>query len=96
MPAPRSWWATDQLRELGESLVPAAMAIAEATTTEWVKAAHRAEREMALGSSGIQATKGRSRAALTALPPNQGAPSVDPAAQPLLSTSSANVDGVPQ
>jgi hypothetical protein len=37
MPASRSWWATDQLRELGESLVPVATAITEATTAEWVK-----------------------------------------------------------
>jgi hypothetical protein len=30
-------WSADQLRELGQSLVPIATAIAEATTAEWVK-----------------------------------------------------------
>jgi hypothetical protein len=96
VPASRSWWATDQLRELRESLVTVAMAIAEATTAEWVKAARRAERETALGSSGVQATEVGLSAAPTALAPSQGAPPVDPAARPLPSTSSANGDGVPQ
>lgn len=31
-------WTADQLCELGQSLVPVATAIAEATNTEWVKA----------------------------------------------------------
>jgi hypothetical protein len=39
MPASRSWWATDQLHELGESLVSVTIAIVEATTAEWVKIA---------------------------------------------------------
>jgi hypothetical protein len=76
--------------------VPVATVIAEATTMEWVKAACRAERETAMGSSGVQATEAELSAALTALASSQGAPPVDPAARPLPSTSSANTDGVPQ
>jgi hypothetical protein len=66
----RSWWAFDQLRELGESLVPVVTAIAEATIEEWVNVAHRVEREMALGSSGVQATEAGSSTAPTALAPS--------------------------
>jgi hypothetical protein len=42
-------WSANWLRELGHSLVPVATAIAEATTAEWVKEAHRAERGATLG-----------------------------------------------
>jgi hypothetical protein len=45
--------ATDQLRELGESLMPVATAIADATTVEWVKTAQHAKREGTLGGGGI-------------------------------------------
>jgi hypothetical protein len=61
-----------------------------------MKAACRTERETALGSSGIQATEAGSSATPTALEPSQGAPPVDPAVQPLPSTSLANVDLAPQ
>jgi hypothetical protein len=96
VPASRMWWVIDQLRELGESLVPIAMVIVEATTMEWVKTARHAEREATLGGDGIQATEVDSSAAPTVLSSNQGAPPVDPAARPLPSTSLTNVDGVPQ
>jgi hypothetical protein len=82
--------------KLGESLVLVAMAIEEATTTEWVKAARRVERETTLGSSGIQAIEAELSAAPTALAPSQGVPAVDPIVRPLPSMLSANVDGVPQ
>jgi hypothetical protein len=36
-------WSTDQLCELGQSLVPVTSTIAEATITEWVKEARRME-----------------------------------------------------
>jgi hypothetical protein len=39
------------------------MAIAEATTAEWVKAARRAESETALGSSNVQAIEAELSAA---------------------------------
>jgi hypothetical protein len=45
-------WSTDQLHELDQSLVPIAIAIAEATTAEWVKEARRMEREATLGRGG--------------------------------------------
>jgi hypothetical protein len=92
----RSWWATDQLRELRESLVPVATAITEVTTTEWVKTARDAEKEATLGSSGVQATEVESRATPTVLSPDQEAPSFDPVARPLPSMLSANADRVPQ
>jgi hypothetical protein len=95
VPALRSWWAIDQLRELGESLMLVTTVIAEATTAEWVKTARHTEREATLGSGGIQATEVESSAAPTVLAPGQGAPLVDPAAWPIPSTSSANVDRVP-
>jgi hypothetical protein len=63
-------WSVDQLCELGQSLEPVAMAIAEATTTEWLKAACRAEREAALGSNGIQATQAGLSVASTAQAPS--------------------------
>jgi hypothetical protein len=63
---------------------------------EWVKTARRAEREATLGSSGVQATGTELNATPTALAPGQGTPPVDPAAQSLPSTLSANVNGVPQ
>jgi hypothetical protein len=96
MPASRLWWATNQIRELGESLVPVATAIAEATTEEWVKVARSTERETALGSNNVQAIEASSSATPTTLAPSQGAPPVDPAARRLPSTSSANADGAPQ
>jgi hypothetical protein len=88
-------WTTDQLCKLGESLVPVTTAIAVTTTAEWVKTARHTEREATLGSGGIQATEVESSAAPTVLAPGQGAPLVDPAAWPIPSTSSANVDRVP-
>jgi hypothetical protein len=89
-------WSVNQLCELGQSLEPVVIAIAKATTAEWVKVACRVERETALASSSVQAIEAGLRAAPPALAPSQGAPPVDLAARPLPSTLSANADGVPQ
>jgi hypothetical protein len=46
-------WSADQLYELGQSLEPVAMAIAETTTAEWVKEARRVEWEVTRGGGGV-------------------------------------------
>jgi hypothetical protein len=70
-------------------------AIAEATTAEWVKEAHHAEREVTLGRDGGQSTDAELSAAPTALAPSQGNPPVVPAARLHPSTLLAIVDEVP-
>jgi hypothetical protein len=87
----RSWWVTEQLRKLGESLMPVATAIAEVTTTEWVKTTRRTEREANLGGGGVE-----SSAATTVLSSDQEAPPVDPAPRRLPPILSANADRVPE
>jgi hypothetical protein len=89
-------WSADQLRELIQSLVLVATLIEEATTTEWVKEAHRAERGVTLGRDGGQSTEAELSAALITLTPSQGNPPVIPTARLLASMSLANVDEVPQ
>jgi hypothetical protein len=76
--------------------MPIAAAIAEVTTVEWVKEAHRVQREATLGRGGGQSTETESRAAPTELAPNQGNPPVDPTTQLHPSTSLANMEEVPQ
>jgi hypothetical protein len=58
-------YTADQLRELGQSLVPVTTAIVEVTTAEWVKEARHAEREVTLGRGSIQSTEAESSVAPT-------------------------------
>jgi hypothetical protein len=75
-------WSDGQLCELGRSLEPITTAIAETTTTEWLREAQSAE----AGSS----------AALVEPALDQGNPPVHPALQLHLFASSANVNEAPQ
>jgi hypothetical protein len=88
-------WSANQLRELGQSLVPVVTAIEEATTAKWVKEAHHVEREATLGRGGVQSIEAESSAAPTGQAPNHGNPPVDPTVWLLPSTSSANADAGP-
>jgi hypothetical protein len=63
-------WSADQLRELGQSLVPITSAIAEVTTMEWVKEARCTQRAAALGGDGGQYTEAESSATPTEPAPN--------------------------
>jgi hypothetical protein len=89
-------WSVDQLRELGQSLVPVAMVIMKATTTEWVREARLVERVAALGKDGGQSMEAESCAARTEPAPRQRNPPVDPAVWLLPSASSVNTDEMPQ
>jgi hypothetical protein len=85
-------WPADQLRELGQSLVPVAMVIEEATTVEWVKKACCTEREATLARGSIQSTEAESSAVPTRPAPDHGNPPINPAMRLRPSTSSANAD----
>jgi hypothetical protein len=69
-------WFADRLHELGQSLVPVAAAIAEATTVEWVKEARHGEREATLGTDGGLSIEAELSAAPTMLASSQGNPPV--------------------
>jgi hypothetical protein len=90
-----SRWSSDQICELGHSLEPIAMVIAEMVTVEWVKEAHQVEREATLVEGGVQATEAGSSAAPTMPSPNKGTSLVEPAMRPFPSLSSGDVDRPP-
>jgi hypothetical protein len=50
-------WSANLLCELGQSLEPVAMAIAEMTTAEWVKKTRRVERGATRGGGSVQSTE---------------------------------------
>jgi hypothetical protein len=89
-------WSTGQLCELGWSLEPVAIAVAEVTTVEWVKEARRVEREATRGRGGVQSAEAGPSAAPAEPHLDQGDPLVGPATRLLSSVSSANTDEAPQ